>query len=113
MGFTVAEELSFPRYGISTSGCYVTIRATYAHNKAGAPNVGMMPMPQPLSMNAQSSPYTLYARFYVYASNDADLSPLREDTIILNLEEAPANPITTLYAAIISQQFAGKTITDL
>lgn len=109
MGFTVTEELTFPRYGVSAAGCYVTIRATYSHNKAGSQSFGM---PPPMMPGAQSGPYTLVARYYVYASNDTTLSPLLEDSLMLNSETAPANPIATLYAALKDQHFAGKTITD-
>ena len=112
MGFIVAEELNFPRYGVSAAGCYVTIRATYSHNKAGSPSIGM-PFSMPMMPGVQTGPYTLVARYYVYASNDTTLSPLSEDSLMLNLDEAPANPIATLYAALKAQHFAGKTITDL
>lgn len=118
MGFTVAEELTFPRYGVSAAGCYVTIRATYSHNKAGSytqlSGVGYSPpmMPGANGPQVPSLPYTLVARYYVYASNDTTLSPLLEDSLMLNSETAPANPIATLYAALKDQHFAGKTITD-
>ena len=114
MGFTVTEELTFPRYGVSAAGCYVTIRATYSHNKAGSQSFGMPPpmMPGANGPQVPSLPYTLVARYYVYASNDTTLSPLLEDSLMLNSETAPANPIATLYAALKDQHFAGKTITD-
>ena len=109
MGFTVTEELNFPRFGVNAANCYVTIKATYSHYKAGAPYAMPMGMPAP---GANVGPYILSARWMVYASNDSSLSPLRDETITLNLEAAPANPIVALYNAIKAQNFAGKTCTD-
>lgn len=108
MGFTVAEEVNFEKYGVSATDCYVTIRATYSHNKSGSQSYS-----PPMIPGAQSGPYTLSARYYVYASQEAGLSPLLEASVMLNVEEAPVNPIQTLYDAIKLQYFAGKTITDL
>lgn len=109
MGFTVTEALSFPRYGVTAAGCYVTIRATYYHNKVGSNTMGM---PMPMPSGPTTGPYVVTARWHVYAANDVSLAPLREESIVLNLETAPANPIVAIYNEIKTQHFAGKTCTD-
>lgn len=101
MGFSVAEELDFPAYGISIPNCYITIRAAYTHNKHRVPLSG-----------EQESGYLLSARYYVYASQEST-SPLQEETITLNLDTIVDNPIAALYSAIKTQYFLGKTITDI
>ena len=112
MGFIVAEELAFPKFGVSAAGCYITIKASYSQWKQGgySPMMPMMPLPM---QSETPGTYRLYARWFVYAENDSTLTPLREEYLVLDLEEAPANPIATLYAALKSQHFAGKTITDV
>lgn len=107
MGFFVAESLNFPQYGVDAENCYVTIKATYTHIKSGAPVIGMYAPP-----NSQPGQYVITARFFVYADNDPDLSPLRETFISLTSEEPFTDPIASLYTAIKSEHFAGKTITD-
>lgn len=109
MGFIVSDSLDFTKFGVSASGCYVTIRATFSHGKLGAPGAAMYgPTPGPMA----ASPYTISARWYVYATNDTSLTPLREESIVVNCESVPANPIAAIYAAIKSQHFSGKTLTD-
>lgn len=106
MGFTVAEELTFPKLGISQANCYVTIKASFAHSKQGAPSIGMMPMP----MNP--SAYSLTFRLSVYAANNSTLDALHQEVITIPLDEAAAVPITAIYAWLKSERYAGKTITD-
>ena len=103
MGFTVAEELNIPKYGITASNCYVTIRAAYTHDKMSSAMVNMIPV---------TGPYVITSRWFVYASNNVNLAPLCDDMIVISCETVPANPIATIYAAVKEQHFAGKTITD-
>jgi len=112
MGFTVAEELTFPRYGVSAAGCYVTIRATYSHNKAGSQSYSPPMMPGANGPQVPSLPYTLVARYYVYASQEAGLSPLAEDSVMLSVDEVPADPIAAIYEKI-KENYAGKTLVDV
>ena len=109
MGFTVAEELTFPRYGVSAAGCYVTIRATYSHNKAGS-HPPMMPGAN--GPQVDSLLYTLVARYYVYASQEAGLSPLAEGSVMLSVDEVPADPIAAIYEKI-KENYVGKTLVDV
>lgn len=107
MGFTVAESLTFSKFGVSATNCYVTIRGSYNFSKQGNGMSMMMPGQQ------SSSPYSMSARFLVYASNDKTLTPLREEMVYINLTDVPADPFDAIYSAVKTQFFAGKTFTDL
>jgi hypothetical protein len=109
MGFTVTEELDFSQYGVTVTGCYVTIKASYQHLKLGNQPIGMY---LPPSIGQPQGPYSLISKFYVYTSNDTALSPLRESYIVINQEFASEDPIADIYSAIKAQYFAGKTFTD-
>lgn len=113
MGFTITEELSFSKFGVNAAGCYCTIKGSFAMSKLGSGS-SMMYLPTPLPQQPNNeTPYTLSARWLVYASNDASLQPLREETISIQLAQPPANCYETVYDAIKAQHFAGKTFTDL
>lgn len=109
MGFTVLEELNFPKFGVNASGCYVTIKGSYSITKlgSGAPVMYMMSTPN------NDTPYTLSARWFVCASNGAGLQPLREEVITVSFAQPPANCYNALYVAIKEQYFTGKTFSDL
>lgn len=110
MGFFITESIDFPVYGVSAAGCYITVKGSYIHQKSGASSLGMM---APMSMPGTTlSPYTLVARYYVYASKEEGLTPLHEDTIRIGVETIVDNPLATIYNNLKSQKFTGKTFTD-
>jgi hypothetical protein len=59
---------------------------------------------------ASASPYTLSARYMIYASQDAN-RPLKEEWFTLACETIPDDPIAAIYNAIAADKFEGKTIT--
>jgi hypothetical protein len=110
MGFFVAEALSIEDYKVSPTNAYVTIRASFTHNKAGYGSAVGMPGFGGPGLPANNG-YTLSCRYYVYAAKDAT-KPLKEDYFQMQLEAVPANPIQALYSALAADKFANKTITN-
>ena len=107
MGFFVNEEITFANLGINVAGCYVTIRASFAHTKAGNPLPGFNPIGYDNSGN-----YTLTAKYYVYSANEIALKPLKEDFISISEATVPSDPIQKVYDEIKLRVFPGKTFTD-
>lgn len=106
MGFIITESVDFPKLGISSAGCYVTIRGSYSQYKNGV--TGMFP---PM-LSPSSAPYRLYVRYYIYAAHDLELTPLKEEYIGFDCEESVTDPIDYIYQKI-KDMFAGKTFTDV
>lgn len=112
MGFTVAEALEFPKFGLSASECYITIKGAYSQDKWPY-SQPMMPMPMPMQPTEDNSGYILSARYYIYANSEySGLQFLSEDWIRVKSDSVLANPFAAIYAEIKSTKFAGKTITD-
>lgn len=109
MGFFITESIDFPVYGVSAAGCYITVKGSYIHQKAGVNSLGMM---APIVSSIPQPAYTLVARYYVYASKEDGLSPLHEDTIRIGVETIVDDPLATIYNNIKSQKFSGKTFAD-
>ena len=106
MGFFVNEEMPFPNYGISVSNSYVTIKACYTQHKSPVYTN------DPNNQQVATMKYSIIARWYVYATKSDNLQSLKDDTVSIQFDEVPYNPIAALYAAIKDQHFAGKTFTD-
>lgn len=105
MGFFITEPIVIDDYKVNPANCYVTIRASYQQYKAGYGSNA------PMGLGTGSpSPYSLSARYFIYAAQDAT-KPLKEDWFSLSCETVPANPLGALYAAIVADKFPGKTIT--
>ena len=109
MGFTVTDDLTFNRYGVTVAGCYVTIKATYSHNKLGIQQAIPSMIPGDPAL-----PYQLSARYYVYSDQAGSdvMSCLDEGYVSISTATVQDNPIATLYAAIKQRYFSDKTTVD-
>lgn len=109
MGFLIVEELKIPDLGISVSNTYITVRGTYSCIKKGN---GFYPAP--MGGMPSDKPYYLQATFYIYAANNAELKPLRTETVYYPIDELPLNNnnIKEIYDKIKADKFSNLTYID-
>ena len=117
MGFIVQDDLTFPRFGVTIAGCYVTIRATYASYKQGQQHTGLAPagmIPVLLAAGDVALPYQLITKYYVYSdqAGSEQMSPMDEGICSISTATPQDNPIATLYAAIKARYFSDKITID-
>lgn len=105
MGFYI-NNVTINSYGVTLNNAYVTIKGTYYQIKRGAPsNIG-----HPALFNSDN-PYSLYAKYYIYADKSDLLQHLHVDECIVYLPQISETPIQDIYTKI-QELYPDKIITN-
>lgn len=109
MGFFIVEEIKIQELGVSVSNSYITVKGTYNCVKKGN---GFYPTP--MGGVPSDKPYHLQATYYIFATNNNELKPLRTETVYYPIDELPLNNnnIKEIYDKIKADKFSNLTYTD-
>ena len=99
MGLLVADSFFVPKYGISISNFYVTIRSGYRLYK----NI----------LNDGTPVYVIVSDYYIFTSVNTDgLEPIIRSNVYIESSTSPENPIQLIYNHLKTTIFSTNTVTD-